>query len=183
MKVRVLKASLPTYWYADRIGEVFDVIELNDLNQPNFRFKLKGEFGDYFNKIDVEIIKEEKQMTFTKDMLKTGMRVIHGKHPRHADSYAIVVNDLDKIVFNNSGWNSISGSYKEDLGGWSASWDITEVYEAPDSGILDFSLAGKLIWQHNKPKTSEQLQLDKVMSQIEQLQQEANTLKGLIESK
>lgn len=29
MKVKIIASSLPTYWYADRVGEVFDVIEGN----------------------------------------------------------------------------------------------------------------------------------------------------------
>lgn len=76
MKVRAIKANLNSYWYADNIGKVYDVEEVQSTNH-NFKYKVIGsELGGtkYFDKNDVEIINEEKAMK--RADLRTGMRVV-----------------------------------------------------------------------------------------------------------
>lgn len=62
MKVKVIKATLASYWYANRIGEVFEV-ETCTADQEKFTYKeVNREVNRYFDKDDVEIINEEKAM-------------------------------------------------------------------------------------------------------------------------
>jgi len=44
MRILVIKSSLPTYWYANRIGEVFPdaIIDIDDPNDYIVRDKLDG---------------------------------------------------------------------------------------------------------------------------------------------
>ena len=111
MKIRVSKATLKLSWYANKLGQEFEV-EPNE-KSSGFEFKVVND-TKYFNKNDVEIIKENVEMKFTKDMLKTGMRVIHGNHPRSHNEICIVIKDLNKVVFLDGSWNYLS-SYDEDL--------------------------------------------------------------------
>lgn len=55
MKVKVIKASLPTYWYADKIGEVFEVEEY----RINGGYFLVGEPWFWLNKDDVIVMDKE----------------------------------------------------------------------------------------------------------------------------
>ena len=61
MKVKVIKAGLKSYWYADLIGKTFEVEPFKD---ESWGFKLVSDWfqGSYFAKDDVEIINEEKVM-------------------------------------------------------------------------------------------------------------------------
>lgn len=119
---------------------------------------------------------EEKEMQFTKAMLKTGMRVVHGKHPRQNEP-CIVINDLDMFMFKDGGYNYIS-SYSEELKN-SHVWDVTAVYAAPERDVLNFDLCGELLWQKVE-QTPEQKQLQEVMTKISELQNQANKLQELV---
>ena len=122
---------------------------------------------------------EEKEMQFTKAMLKTGMRVVHGKHSRDDAKICIVVKDLNKIMFADGSWNYLS-SYAEDLTMSGGIWDITEVYDCPDSKVLDFTVNSQpLLWKR-VDTTEEQKQLDILMKQITDLQTQAEKLQVLI---
>ena len=61
MKVKVIKAGLSSYWYAGKVGEVFEVIE-NKNGSWDFQEANDREVKRYFDKDDVEVIKEEKAM-------------------------------------------------------------------------------------------------------------------------
>lgn len=177
MKVKVIGATLGSYWYADKLGQVFDVVDYSNPNQPTFAYHVKDcKEGNLFNKNDVEIINEEKVMK--KSDLRTGMRVVHGKHPRQ-EGYAIVVCDLDKIFFKSGGWNSLQ-TYNDDLTGSCSSWDITEVYDVPDYSVLNFEVAGELLWRR-ETKSAEQIQLDVLQEKIVELTREAEKLQKLVQ--
>jgi len=64
MKVKVIKAGLPTYWYANKIGEEFEVNKERygylPINSNNSKY---GESGYFFHFEDVEIIKDMKKYT------------------------------------------------------------------------------------------------------------------------
>lgn len=49
MKVRITKCFMGSWWYANRIGEVFEVSEGDD----------QSDFGDYVLVIDPDITKHE----------------------------------------------------------------------------------------------------------------------------
>jgi len=57
MKVKVIKAGLSSYWYADKLGEVFEAVVNNN---GSWDYKEVGSPGvnRYFDKDDVEIIYE-----------------------------------------------------------------------------------------------------------------------------
>lgn len=114
-----------------------------------------------------------------KSELKTGMRVVHGKHVK-GNMVGIVILDLNKICFKDGGFNYLS-SYSEDLKN-SYCWDITEVYDIDENFPLSFILDSHPIYWV-KEKKAEQIQLEIVMDRIAELQQQANTLKEIIESK
>ena len=54
MKVKIIKSENQSYWYADKIGEVFEVDE--NFNSRNYRVILKG---NYISKSDCEIVENE----------------------------------------------------------------------------------------------------------------------------
>ena len=64
MKVKIVKASQPTYWYANNIGETFEVDDIagcygyNVINNPNFTHH-------YIQQRDCEIISEPVKIPFT----------------------------------------------------------------------------------------------------------------------
>ena len=55
MKVKIVKASNNTYWYSDRIGEIYEVE-----NCSGHRFQLKGNPLTIL-KEDCEIVDEKKE--------------------------------------------------------------------------------------------------------------------------
>lgn len=57
MKVKVIKCSVPTFWYADKIGQVFDVLHTSISKQ--FHYKCVDNDW-YFDKEDVMVIKKHK---------------------------------------------------------------------------------------------------------------------------
>lgn len=64
MKVKIVKASKPAYWYANNIGETFEVDDIagcygyNVINNPNFTHH-------YIQQRDCEIISEPVKIPFT----------------------------------------------------------------------------------------------------------------------
>lgn len=62
MKVKVIKASGPLYWYKDKIGQEFEVAPFVPDKQYGYRLVSNEQHGSYFNKDDVEIIKENVHM-------------------------------------------------------------------------------------------------------------------------
>ena len=178
MKVKVNKAGLSSYWYADKIGKVYDVEEIQ-LGNHKFEYKVIGsELGGtkYFDKDDVELISEEKEMQFTKDMLRTGMRVIYNN-----GQVAIVLKDIN-VLISKDGFcllNHLDSDmcYDHQHNQWSVK-AVHEGYTA-NSDVLNFSDLGKLLWKR-EVQTPEQKQLQEVMTKISELQSQAEKLQELI---
>lgn len=66
MKVKIIKTSKPTYWYKNKIGEVFEVIRgvifpLTAGKRKGFEVKNPevADYGYYVDLEDVEIVFEE----------------------------------------------------------------------------------------------------------------------------
>lgn len=59
MKVKIMKSDLPTFWYADSIGEVFEVENFSPIN-----YKVIGSLHTIL-KSDCEIIEEPKRLMFS----------------------------------------------------------------------------------------------------------------------
>ena len=63
MKVKIIKSEKPSYWYANKIGEVFEVDE--NFNSSNYRVMLKW---NYISKSDCEIVENELSDNTEEDM-------------------------------------------------------------------------------------------------------------------
>jgi hypothetical protein len=103
-----------------------------------------------------ELVPEPQQ--FTKDMLKTGMRV-----ETRDGRLQIVIKDFDTeyyghqdILFVGDGFFSIGSGFSNDLvcEKLNPSNDIVKVYGCPSfhGEILDINKSGKLLWQRPEPK-------------------------------
>ena len=70
MKVKVIKASLDTYWYADRIGDVFEVSPAKFLNWSDgaeiYAYTVVCGLGDFIEWADcVPLVEENKTYIVT----------------------------------------------------------------------------------------------------------------------
>ncbi|MEI2356113.1 hypothetical protein [Mesobacillus zeae] len=60
MKIRIIKAGASTYWYADKIGEVFDVTGTDHPTRSGYSVRYDGECSKYYvTSDDCEIVNEE----------------------------------------------------------------------------------------------------------------------------
>lgn len=89
-----------------------------------------------------ELISEPQQ--FTKDMLKTGMRV----ETREGDTYIVFLGTEEGDFIQGKWWNWLK-TYESDLTSKSESkMDIVKVYSKDlKSNLSDFSAHGELLWQ------------------------------------
>lgn len=118
-------------------------------------------------------------MEFTKDMLRTGMRVVH----RNGD-VGIVLKDIKCIAeqdgFCNLANYSESLSYHNSDRRITSKWDIVKVYEGftLDNRILDFKSFGCLIWER-KEETEQQKQIRELEETIKKAQEQIENLHKL----
>lgn len=117
-----------------------------------------------------ELVTEEPAQ-FTKDMLKTGMRVKY----RNGEIRIILLgtdNDGD-VLINNEHWYWLR-EFDNDLIYTSSfstfnpsSFDIIEVYEQPfvPTEILDPSKCGELIWKRKEPRKMTKAEAEKYISE------------------
>lgn len=114
-----------------------------------------------------------------KSDLKSGMRVVHGNHPKGPIT-GIVILDMGLIVFDsgNIAYNYLD-EYTPQLFGSSLFWDITEVYDADLGEVLNPNRKSKLIWRREDKSESEK-QLDLVLEKLAELQKEAEQLQETI---
>lgn len=178
MKVKVIKANLSSYWYADRIGKVYDVEEVQLANHK-FEYKVIGSElvgTKYFDKDDVEIIDEEKFMK--KSDLKSGMHV----ELRNGHTYMVLTDGyyggfclvlVGAVGWANDVWNE-DMTCRESNG-----LDIMKVHTTPIYNVMEISNQRKLVWERVE-QTPEQKQLQEVMTKISELQDQANKLQELV---
>jgi hypothetical protein len=119
--------------------------------------------------------------TFTKDMLRTGMRVKYNN-----DQTAMVLKDIG-ILAMDGGFNFLShldDDIQDKDNNDNTEWSIDSVYEGYEgnSNILDLKNLGKLIWKR-EDKSPEQVQLDILLKQISELNTQANKLQETINVK
>lgn len=177
MKVKVVKAALHTYWYADKIGQVFEVAPCGE---NNFQYKLVSEelWGSYFDSNDVELINEEEVMK--KNDLKTGMRVVT------QDGWSGIYLCLENrtIIVSENDYLDVDGIDDKLLCQGVDSCNIVEIYAQPKtlSKMLDPSVRGDLVWKRQE-KSEEQIQLEKITAQIDELKSQADKLQSLMKNK
>ena len=152
---------------------------------PDQTISLKKHAGSFYSNCYRVIKKKEKDMnkTFTKDMLKTGMRVVDRK-----GATRIVMKGVDDSEGYLIGtlWSYLK-NYKSDLTddtGY-AGIDIMKVYAAPDVKTLMLSIGekGSLLWKREE-KTKEELIKEQRIVELEQQAKElAQTIQKLKEGK
>ena len=164
MKVKVLKASLSTYWYADHVGEVFEV------KDTGYSYYLVTKHPEYKGwglvKTDVEIINEEKAMK-REDKVNIEMTLQEAAwlYAISAKANGTVGYDVYK---NLKGLVDPEGTaYNECLVGKFDLIDYKSVQSKFEAAIFDC-------------KTPEQIELDKLMSQISELTTQAEKLQALV---
>jgi hypothetical protein len=119
--------------------------------------------------------------TFTKDMLRTGMRVKYSN-----DQIAIVLKDIG-ILAMDDGFNFLShldDHLQDKDNDDNTEWSIDSVYEGYEgnSNILDLKNLGTLIWKR-EDKSPEQIQLGVLLKQISELNAQATKLQEIINVK
>lgn len=182
MKVKVIKAGLSSYWYADRVGQVFEVDPYTNQYQPQFGYKvLESSDGSCFNKDDVEIIEEK---TMKKCDLKTGdLIVLSG-----TSGVVRVYKDTEQgDIIAGDTWYPLKDYTDDRLFNWTTesiySDQFLEVWRPNTNSVFSKTEPSEythtLIWK-KEVKTEEQKQLDILMKQIADLQKIANDLQSKI---
>ena len=183
MKVKVIKATRQTYWYANKVGQEFEAEPYNDTNCPDFIYRTYLANGDikYFNKDDVEIIKENVHMfdmkkerwfirTPTPEISKLVQEWLFEQgsvwqyhkdnQVRHTEREYLMKSPFDYNAFCFTGYI--------DLG-----------YDSPKEIKLKFKTIVDSV-EYPETFTPEQQQLAAVMEKLNQLKNEAEQLQAII---
>ncbi len=182
MKVKVIKAGLKSYWYADKVGDTFEV-ESHKEGNGTWNYKLISEnlWGSYFDKDDVELIIEEKTVF---DIKKDKWFIYT---PTHEIS-KLVQNWLFDQGFVWQHHEDTSVRYTSSLyiklspyatGAFCHTDSIDPKYDTSKEIKLTFKTVVDSV-EFPELKTEEQKQLDILMQQITDLQDQATKLQGLI---
>lgn len=179
MKVKVIKAGLGSYWYADKLGEVFEVVVNNN---GSWDYKEVGSPGvnRYFDKDDVEIIKEVPMFDIKKDkwFIYT---------PTHEIS-KLVQNWLFDQGFVWQHHEDTSIRYTSSLylklspyttGAFCHTDSIDLKHDTAKEIKLTFKTVVDFV-EFPETKSEEQKQLDILMQQITDLQKQAEKLQGVV---
>lgn len=167
MKVKVIKANLPSYWYANNLHKIYDVEEVR-LDNHKFEYKVIGsELGGtkYFDKDDVEIINEEKQMK-REDKISLEMTLQEA-----ARIYAILGRTNGDI--NTTLYSKLRNMLDKD----GKAYKITE----GQIGIVGYyTIQKELEAAIFDQKTPAQIELEALQTKISELQVQATKLQELI---
>lgn len=165
MKVKVIKAGLGSYWYADKLGEVFEVVVNNN---GSWDYKEVGSPGvnRYFDKDDVEIIQEDKTMK-REDKINVELTLqdvawLYALAARANGSVGYGIYKTLKSIIDPDGT-----AYNKYIAGKLDLIDYRAVQEGFEAEIF-----GR--------KSPEQKQLDILMKQITDLQKQAEKLQGIV---
>lgn len=184
MKVKVIKAGLSSYWYANRIGQEYDVVEIKLDNHSKLEYKVIGSElvgTKYFDKDDVEIINEEKTMF---DIKKDSWFIYT---PTHEIS-KLVQNWLFDQGFVWQHHEDTSVRYTSSLylklspyttGAFCHTDSIDPKYDTSKEIKLTFKAVVDSV-EFPELKTEEQKQLDILMQQITDLQAQAEKLQAIV---
>lgn len=129
-------------------------------------------YPEYF-----ELYEEKNVKEFTKDMLTTGMRVMHRN-----GKVGIVLKDIDTIVYQD-GFNCLN-DYNTTLlhfiNRQSEKWDIIKVYDGftQHSFVLNHEALGNIIWERVE-ETPQQAQIRELQDTIKKAQAQLDELQKL----
>lgn len=91
MKVKVIKSSLKSYWYNDRIGEIFTVMEKNSYGYLVKEFESCKVAECYIDFCDCEVVLEESHTA----ALRKKLNPYFSKLPM---SRAVQKRELEKVI-------------------------------------------------------------------------------------
>lgn len=165
MKVKVIKANLSSYWYADKVGEVFEVIE-NKNGSWDFQEANNREVKRYFDKGDVEIIEEKKQIK-REDKINIEMTLQDA-----AWLYAISARANGTVGY--SLYKTLKSFVDPD--GVAYNKFIADKFNLIDYRAVQEAFEAEIFGR----KSAEQKQLDILMQQITDLQAQAEKLQDVI---
>lgn len=159
-------------------GQTVTMAEDDGSSNPLFRGQNTTHNGEaYLSLYKVKKIEEQGDMNkeFTKDILRTGMRVVHRN-----GKIGIILKDIDVIALEN-GYNSVK-SYSDRLlvHFYDDGWDIMKVYEGYQNNrkVIDFNELGELIWER-KEETEQQKQIRELQETIKKAQEQIEKLQKL----
>jgi hypothetical protein len=118
---------------------------------------------------------------FTKDMLRTGMRIKYNN-----EQVAIVLKDIG-VLGMATGFNKLThlNEHLKDVDAMSdKEWDVESVWKGfeANANVLNLKALGDLIWKR-EDKSPEQTQLDILLKQISELNTQATKLQEIINVK
>lgn len=182
MKVKVIKATRQTYWYANRLGQEFEVEPSLETNNPHFIYKTI--FDDrtmYFNKNDVEIIQENVQMFDLKKekwFIRTPTPEISKLVQEWLFEQGLVWQYHKDAIVRNTEYEYLMKS-PFDYNAFCFTGCIDLGYDSPKEIKLPFkTIVGSV--EFPETITPEQQQLAQVMEKLDQLKNEAEQLQAII---
>lgn len=157
-----------------RIGPTYyDAVEGREYMISNINGRLIQILGSnmYYDFLHFELVEENKmQKQFTKNDLKTGMRVVHRN-----ERVGIVLKDGGIIYYPACSTETLSfftniSSLEDGLSSrLFEAWDIIEVYSGYlDGWIMNIKELGDLLWKREE-KSPEQIEAEKIAKEIESL--------------
>lgn len=180
----MIKAGLPSYWYADKIWEVFEVEQLTLSNHEKFTYKVVNSESQgclYFDHTDIEIINEEKQMfdlkkekwfiyTPTQESSRIAQEWLFAQGlvwQHHRDTK---VRYTESLYLKLSPFTAGAFCHTDSI---DLKYDQSKEVKLTIKTIVDSV-------EYPKIETPEQKQLQEVMTKISELQAQAEKLQGLI---
>ena len=165
MKVKVIKAGLKSYWYADKVGQTFEVTPF-DGTYWGYKLVSNESHGSYFDKYDVELINEEKKMKredkINLEMTLQGVAWLYAITARANGTIGYDIYKNLKSMVDPDG-----KAYNKYLGGKFNLIDYRSVQEEFEAAIFD-------------RKSPAQIELEALQTKINELQSQAEKLQGLI---
>lgn len=170
-KVKIISCDKEGYWYVDKIGEIYTIVEyISDARCYSVE------------ESKMSICENDLELASTNDLkniLKNGVRV----KCRSGEMFTLIDDVFVQPSPRNytMSWLCTVNNFLEYSGIVGDEWDIVEIYDRPDSVIYYFAYdyrPTKLSWQRNE-KSPQQLELEKLQEQAQNL---ADRIKMLQES-
>lgn len=160
MKIKIIKSSKPTYWYAPMVGQIVEA----KLKRNDKRYKLSNYPNHLIEQQDAEVIKPTKNTQFNRTLLKTGMRVETAKGIIYIVILkAYIGGKYRDIITRDSWYYELRKDYNYDLTvnkSYKPTEDIVKIYEVPmnPGSFFDLSVSTQLLYSRNRIMTQEEIE-------------------------
>lgn len=178
-KVKIISCDKEYYWYVDKIGEIYTIVEYSFDTRCYTVEESKMSICE--NDLELELASTND----LKNILKNGVRVKCSNGEMFTLIDGVFMHPSENYYTGNYytgvGWLCTVDDFLEYSGIVGDEWDIVEIYDRPDSVIHYFAYdcrPTKLLWQRNE-KSPQQLELEKLQEQVQNL---ADRIKMLQES-